>query len=212
VIPSSGLIRPINPFAPARHGKTALPKTADLIARALKEQGIRHAFGIPGGEVLELLEAFRKAGIRFVLTKQELGAGFMADAAFQLTGKPGVLVATLGPGLTNTATAVAQALLDRSAMIVITGEIATSLKSIYTHQIIEQCGILGPLSKWSTTIAARGAFAQARKGVAIALTPMPGPVHFNVPIDVATVEQDAGGHFATARMAGEPHCRPLVLT
>jgi len=76
-----------------------VPKTAEIIARALSEEGIRHAFGIPGGEVLELLEAFRKAGIRFVLTKQELGAGFMADATYQLTGTPGVLVATLGPGI-----------------------------------------------------------------------------------------------------------------
>lgn len=186
-----------------------MPKTADILARALKEHGVRHAFGIPGGEVLELLEAFRKAGIRFILTKQELGAGFMADAAFQLTGKPGVLVATLGPGLTNTVTAVAQALLDRSAMIVITGEIAAALRSIYTHQIIDQCGILGPLTKWSATFAARGALEQARKGIAIALTPMPGPVHFNVPTDVAAMEQETGGRFATASIAGQPPAQDL---
>ena len=90
-----------------------MAKTAVIIAQALKEEGVRYAFGIPGGEVLELLEAFRKAGIKFVLTKQELGAGFMADAAYQLTGKPGVLVATLGPGITNTTTAVAQAMQQR---------------------------------------------------------------------------------------------------
>src|SRR2546421_5891199 len=88
----------------------AVPKTTDIIARALKEAGVTHAFGIPGGEVLDLLEAFRAADIEFVLTKQELGAGMMADAVFQLTGKPGVLVATLGPGITNTTTTVAQAL------------------------------------------------------------------------------------------------------
>ncbi|MBI3041374.1 MAG: thiamine pyrophosphate-binding protein [Betaproteobacteria bacterium] len=179
-----------------------MPKTADIIAQALKEQGVRHAFGIPGGEVLELLDAFRRAGIRFILTKQELGAGFMADAAFQLTGRPGVLVATLGPGITNTTTAVAQALLDRSAVIVITGEIATSLKAIYTHQIIDQAEMLRPLTKWSTTFASRGALAQARKGIAVALSPMPGPVHFNVPTDVAAVEQDAGGGRSDAAHVG----------
>src|SRR5471032_2868031 len=67
--------------------RTGVPKTADIIANALYEDGVRYAFGIPGGEVLELLEAFRKAGIKFVLTKQELGAGIMADATYQLTGK-----------------------------------------------------------------------------------------------------------------------------
>lgn len=188
-----------------------MPKTADLIAQALKEEGVRYAFGIPGGEVLELLEAFRKAGIKFVLTKQELGAGFMADAAFQLTGRPGVLVATLGPGITNTATAVAHALLDRSAMLVVTGEIANSLKAVYTHQIIDQTSLLRPIVKWSTTIAACGAFEQVRKGIAIARTPMPGPVHFDLPTDVAGVQQEEGRGFAPKTVAASPTAAELAV-
>ena len=176
--------------------RSRVPKTTEIIAQALKEHGVTHAFGIPGGEVLELLEAFRRVGIEFVLTKQELGAGMMADAAFQLTGNPGVLVATLGPGITNTTTAVAQALLDRSAVVVLTGEIATSLKAVYTHQILDQESMMRPLVKWSTTIAAKGAFEQVRKGLAIARAPPPGPVHFNLPTDVAGVEQEDGRHFA----------------
>ncbi len=179
-----------------------MPKTTEIIAAALKECGVTHAFGIPGGEVLELLEAFRKAGIEFVLTKQELGAGMMADASFQLTGTPGVLVATLGPGITNTATAVAQALLDRSAVIVLTGEIATSLKAVYTHQILDQDLMMRPLVKWSTTIQAQGAFEQVRKGIAIAQSPMPGPVHFNLPTEVAVSEQAEGRRFQPARSSG----------
>ena len=186
-----------------------MPKTVEIIAQALKQEGVRCAFGIPGGEVLELLDAFRKAGIKFVLTKQELGAGFMADASFQLTGNPGVLVATLGPGITNTATAVAQALLDRSAMRVITGEIATSIKAIYTHQIIDQESLLRPIVKWTTTIAAKGAFEQVRKGIAIARAPMPGPVHFNLPTDVATIEQADGRRFTPVRVTPVPRLREL---
>jgi acetolactate synthase-1/2/3 large subunit len=185
-----------------------VPKTTEIIAGALKECGVTHAFGIPGGEVLELLDAFRKTGIEFVLTKQELGAGMMADAAFQLTGRPGVLVATLGPGITNTATAVAQALLDRSAVIVITGEIATSLKAVYTHQILDQDLMMRPLVKWSTTIQSQGAFEQVRKGLAIAQSPMPGPVHFNLPTDVAVAEQGEGRRFEPLRSRGDapaPH-------
>lgn len=186
-----------------------VPTTAEIIARALKEEGVRYAFGIPGGEVLELLEAFRRTGIEFVLTKQELGAGFMADASYQLTGQPGVLVATLGPGITNTATAVAQALLDRSALLVITGEIATSLKAVYTHQIIDQQALLRPIVKWSTTIAVGGAFAQVRKGFAIARSPMPGPVHFNLPTDVAPGAQREGRRFAPLRVASLPAAADL---
>jgi acetolactate synthase I/II/III large subunit len=182
-----------------------LPKTTDIIAQALRAAGVRYAFGIPGGEVLDLLEAFRKAGIRFVLTKQELGAGFMAEASFQLTGKPGVLVATLGPGFTNAVTPVAQALLDRSALIVITGEIATALKPVFTHQIIDQCEVLRPIVKWSTMMAAAGASAQVEKGIAIAQAPLPGPVHFNLPTDVATVNQPPTGmRFAPAQIPTAP--------
>jgi acetolactate synthase I/II/III large subunit len=189
--------------------KQPVPKTAEIIAEALKEQGARYAFGIPGGEVLELLEAFRKAGIRFVLTKQELGAGMMADATYQLTGSPGVLVATLGPGITNTATAVAQAYLDRSAVAVLTGEIATSLKAVYTHQIIDHESLLRPIVKWTTTIASRGAYGQVRKGLAIACASMPGPVHFNVPTDVAPAEQDEGPRFDSATIRPVPTVEDL---
>src|SRR3990172_7764576 len=188
----------------------AVPRTAEIIAQALYEEGVRYAFGIPGGEVLELLDAFRAAGIRFVLTKHEMGAGMMAEASYQLTGKPGVLVATLGPGITNTATAVAQALLDRSAMLVITGEIATSLKAIYTHQILDQESLLRPIVKWSTTIAAQCAFEQVCKGIALTRAPMPGPVHLNLPTDVAAVQQAEGRRFAPARVRALPAMHDLA--
>ncbi|MEA3156230.1 MAG: acetolactate synthase large subunit [Betaproteobacteria bacterium] len=186
-----------------------MPKTTAIIAQALKESGVTHAFGIPGGEVLALLDAFREAGIEFVLTKQELGAGMMADAAFQLTGKPGVLVATLGPGITNTTTGVAQALLDRSAVVVLTGEIATALKGVYTHQILDQEAMMRPLVKWTTNIAANGAFDQVRKGLAIAQSPMPGPVHFNLPTDVAVADQPDGFSFAPKRVIAAPSAEEL---
>ncbi|HEY9447446.1 MAG TPA: thiamine pyrophosphate-binding protein, partial [Burkholderiales bacterium] len=181
-----------------------MPKTAEIIADALKEEGVELAFGIPGGEVLELLDAFRRTGIRFVLTKQELGAGMMADATYQLTGTPGVLVATLGPGITNTTTAVAQAYLDRSAVLVLTGEIATPIKAVYTHQIIDHESLLRPIVKWTTTVAAHGAYEQVRKGIAIAKTAMPGPVHFNMPTDVAPAEQRVGHRFTPVVMPTAP--------
>lgn len=165
-------------------------KTAMILAKHLKEEGIEYAFGIPGGEVLELLEAFRQVGIKFVLTKHEMGAGFMADAYYQLTGKPGVLVSTLGPGLTNTVTPVANAYLDRSAMIIITGEVSTKLTGVYTHQILEQRDILKPVTKWSTTLAGSSASQSIQKAIDMAKSGYPGPVHINMPTDVAVMEQE----------------------
>jgi acetolactate synthase-1/2/3 large subunit len=166
-----------------------MESTAMILAKHLKEEGIEYAFGIPGGEVLEILESFRKVGIQFVLTKHEMGAGIMADAYYQLTGKPGVLVSTLGPGLTNTVTPVANALLDRSAMIVITGEVSTNLTGVYTHQILEQRDILKPVTKWSTTLSNGSASQGIQKAIDIAKSGYPGPVHINVPTDVAVMKQ-----------------------
>ena len=82
---------------------------ADHIARRLHAAGARHAFGIPGGEVLAVMDALARAGIAFHLVKHETAGGFMADAVAQLTGTPGVLVGTIGPGVTNLVTAVAHA-------------------------------------------------------------------------------------------------------
>jgi len=188
-----------------------MPKTADIIAHALYEEGVRHAFGIPGGEVLELLEAFRKVGIKFVLTKQEMGAGMMADAYWQLTGKPGVLVATVGPGVVGSTPGVAQALLDRAAMIVIGGDIPRNLKGAHTRKVIDQESLLRPLVKWATTIAAKNAFDQVRSGIAIAKTPLPGPVYFNLPADIAGVEQDEARRFAPAAVRTLPRREDIAL-
>ncbi|MEH7342491.1 thiamine pyrophosphate-binding protein [Bacillus sp. JJ1532] len=167
----------------------AMEKTAMILAKSLKEVGIDYAFGIPGGEVLEILEAFRKVGIEFILSKHEMGAGFMADAYYQLTGKPGVLISTLGPGLTNTVTPVANAFLDRSAMIVITGEVSTNLTGVYTHQVLEQQDILKPIIKWSTTLVNGSASQAIWKAIEISTSGVPGPVHINVPTNIAGMEQ-----------------------
>ena len=80
-----------------------MPTTADIIARRLADAGVRHAFGIPGGEVLTLIDALSRVGIAFVLTKHENPAGFMAEGVHHRGGAPGVLIATLGPGVANAA-------------------------------------------------------------------------------------------------------------
>jgi acetolactate synthase I/II/III large subunit len=98
---------------------------ADLIVATLKAAGIDRGFGIPSGNVLPLMEAMRKGGIAFVLTAHEGSAGFAADVTGRMTGRPGLAIATLGPGATNLATGVGCAYLDRSPMIAITCNLNT---------------------------------------------------------------------------------------
>jgi len=93
---------------------------ADLIVATLKAAGIDRGFGIPSGNVLPLMEAMRKGGIAVVLTAHEGSAGFAADVTGRMTGRPGLAIATLGPGATNLATGIGCAYLDRSPMIATT--------------------------------------------------------------------------------------------
>ena len=84
-------------------------RAADVVARRLYAAGCRYAFGMPGGEVLTLIDALEGAGIRFILVRHENSGGFMAEAAYHRTGAPGILVATLGPGALNGINVVANA-------------------------------------------------------------------------------------------------------
>ena len=94
---------------------------ADLIGVALAKAGATHAFGIPGGEVLALMQGLDAAGLRFVLVKHENGGGFMAEGLWHMTGALPVLVATLGPGVANAVNVVANAMQDRVPLIFLTG-------------------------------------------------------------------------------------------
>ena len=96
-------------------------RAADVLARTLFEAGCRHAFGMPGGEVLTLIDALERAGIRFVLCRHENAAGFMAEGVHHRDGAPAILVGTLGPGLLNGINVVANAMQDRVPLIVLSG-------------------------------------------------------------------------------------------
>ena len=96
-------------------------RAADLLAERLYQAGCRHAFGMPGGEVLTIIDALRKAGIEFTLVKHENSAGFMAEGTYHRTGAPGILVATLGPGVMNGVNSIANAHQDRVPLICIDG-------------------------------------------------------------------------------------------
>jgi len=164
---------------------------ADHIAGRLRDAGARHAFGIPGGEVLAVMDALHRAGIAFHLVKHETAGGFMADAVAQLTRTPAVLVGTIGPGVTNLVTAVAHAYLDRTPMIVLTAAFDSGITATYTHQVFDQGALLGPITKWSATLGDRGAAAMIDRALALATSGVPGPVHLNVPVRVAAAALEA---------------------
>ena len=160
-------------------------RAADRLARRLFEAGVRHAFGIPGGEVLVLMDALARAGIRYVPVKHETSGGFMAEAVWHRTGAPGVLVATVGPGVTNAVNVVANAALDRVPLVVLAGCVDAHDRLTYTHQVLDHGRMLEPAVKGSFTLGAATADLVAERAIRLATDPRPGPVHVDVPIKVA---------------------------
>lgn len=117
----------------------------DVIAKRLLERGVRFVFGMPGGATVPLMAALERVGIDFVLVRHEGSAGFMADAVFQRTGGLGVCIATLGPGVTNLVSGVAQAYTERSKFLAIINQCEDHLVPLYTHQIIDQAAIFSAI-------------------------------------------------------------------
>ncbi len=163
-----------------------LPSAADIIAERLWRAGVRFAFGVPGGEVVALIDALVRAGIRFVLAKHENAAGFMAEGAWHATGAPAVLVATVGPGLANAVNVVANAQQDRVPLIVLSGCVPEGEALRYTHQVFDHRAVLRPLVKATFEARPGDCDTVADKAVRLALDPQPGPVHIDLPIPVAT--------------------------
>jgi len=158
---------------------------ADVIGSALAQAGATHAFGIPGGEVLALIDGLEDAGMRFVLAGHESAAGFMAEGLWHGTGALPVLVATLGPGVANAVNVVANAQQDRVPLVFLSGCIDAEVAASFTHQVFDHGSVLAPLVKarFRATGGALGAIMA--KAIAAATGGQPGPVHVDVPIAVA---------------------------
>ena len=172
--------------------ETSAPASAaQIIARRLRDLGCRHAFGIPGGEVLTLIDALREAGIAFHLAKHENAAGFMAEGVHHATGAPGVLVATLGPGAANAANVVANAYQDRVPLVVLTGCVDADMAAAYTHQLFDHRALFAPITKASLAVIDGAVETIVDKALAIAREGQPGPVHLDLPIRVAAALQPA---------------------
>lgn len=171
-------------------------KVADSIAATLKAWGARWAFGIPGNDVLETVRACEEAGIEFVLGKSEPSCAFMADAVYQLTGKPAVLIPALGPGISNAMSGIAGAMQERSAIAVLCGEMASKQMGIYNHQVFDHVALARPVTKYAEMLNPKRAAQQVAKALDIAMAYPAGPVFLNVPSDynreAATAEEPRG--------------------
>jgi acetolactate synthase-1/2/3 large subunit len=163
-----------------------MEKASDLFVRALAAEGVSCVFGLPGEENLDLLESLRCSKIRFIVTRHEQAAGFMAATWGRLTGRAGVCLSTLGPGATNLVTAAAYAQLGGMPMLMITGQkpIRTSKQGHF--QIVDVVDMMRPLTKYTRSLVSADAIpARVREAFRLAQQERPGAVHLELPEDVA---------------------------
>lgn len=168
---------------------------AEYIANQLFNRGVRYVFGIPGGPSIPYMEAFKEAGIDFILTSNEASAGIMADVTARLTGIPGICHATFGPGATNIATGIGGALLDRSPVIVFTSEMSDTMLKRTTQMNIDHQKLFETLTKATFRLNATNAVTVMESALRLCEDSYPGPVHIGLPSDISGIELEAS-HFA----------------
>jgi len=165
-------------------------KASDLFVKCLEEEGIEYIFGIPGEENADFMISLEKSRqIKFILTRHEQGAAFMAEVYGRLTGNPAGCLGTLGPGATNLITGVADSNMDRSPMLVLTGQGASTRLHKESHQIMNVVKMFEPVTKWAQTILHPNSIPEiVRKAVRLARTEKPGACHIELPEDIAKIE------------------------
>jgi acetolactate synthase I/II/III large subunit len=161
-------------------------KGSDLLVAALENEGVDRIFGIPGEENLDVVDSIRKSSIQLVITRHEQAAAFMAATYGRLTGKPGVCIATLGPGALNFSTGAAYALLGAMPMIMITGQKGILSSRQARFQVVDVVGSMRPLTKLSRQIVSPAMIPTlVRDAFRVAEEERPGPVLLELPEDIA---------------------------
>ncbi|GBE75044.1 acetolactate synthase large subunit [Microcystis aeruginosa LEGE 11464] len=165
--------------------------TAELLVKCLENEGVEYIFGLPGEENLDVLEALKNSSIKFITTRHEQGAAFMADVYGRLTGKAGVCLSTLGPGATNLMTGVADANLDGAPLVAITGQVGTDRMHIESHQYLDLVAMFAPVTKWNKQIVRPGITPEVvRRAFKTAQSEKPGAVHIDLPENIAAMPAD----------------------
>jgi acetolactate synthase I/II/III large subunit len=172
---------------------TAPPRrrtAASLLVECLESEGAEFVFSVPGEETMGVLDVLsRSESVRHVTTRHEQGAAFMADVYGRLTGRPGIAMATLGPGATNLVTGIADAFLDRAPLVAITGQTGIDKLHKEAHQFVDVVAMLDPVTKWNARVERASSVPEiVRKAFRVAALEKPGPTHIELPEDIAATE------------------------
>mgnify|MGYP003081996679 FL=1 len=169
-----------------KNGETVHMSGGDLIVQALVDEGVEYIFGYPGGAVLHIYDAlFKQDKIEHILVRHEQAAGHMADAYSRVTGKTGVVLATSGPGATNTVTAIATAFMDSIPMVVLAGQVPSGLIGDDAFQECDMIGISRPIVKHSFQVRDPKEIPTIiKKAFFVASSGRPGPVVVDIPKDM----------------------------
>ena len=162
-------------------------KASDLFVKCLEEEGIEYIFGVPGEENADFVMSLEQSEkIRFILTRHEQGAAFMAEIYGRLTGNTAGCLGTLGPGASNLITGVADANMDHAPLLALTGQGSSQRQHKESHQIMDVVKMFEPVTKWATTVLHQDNIPEiVRKAVRIARSEKPGAVHIELPEDLA---------------------------
>ena len=161
-------------------------KASDLLVRCLETEGVDTIFGVPGEENADLMMSLLGSSIEFVICRHEQAAAFMADMHGRLTGRPGVCLATLGPGASNLLTGVASANMDGSPLVAIIGQAGTDRLHKESHQNMDALAMFRPVTKWTSTIREPESINEVvHKAFKLAAAEKPGATVIELPEDIA---------------------------
>jgi len=166
-------------------------KAAELFIKCLENEGVEYIFGIPGEENLDVMDALLDSPIKFITTRHEQGAAFMADVYGRLTGKAGVCLATLGPGATNLVTGVADANMDHAPVVAIAGQASTQRLHKESHQVLDLQLMFQPITKYSSRLLTPNIISEVvRKAFKVAQTEKTGACFIEFPENIAEMDVD----------------------
>src|SRR5215210_7041042 len=186
-------------------------KASDLFVECLEAEGVKHVFGIPGEETLDLNESLSHSSIEFIPVRHEQGGAYMADVYGRLTGHAGVCLGTLGPGALNLVTAVADAYLDRAPLVALTGQGDLERMHKESHQYIDLLRVMRPITKWNARLSDAAIIPEVvRKAFKLAEGEKPGATHIELPEDVMEEQIDARPLPRTRQIRSEPAARELL--
>ena len=186
-------------------------RASDVFVECLEAEGVKHVFGIPGEETLDLNESLSRSSIDFIPVRHEQGGAYMADTYGRLTGHAGVCLGTLGPGALNLVTAVADAYLDRAPLVALTGQGDLERMHKESHQYIDLLRVMRPITKWNARLSDANIIPEVvRKAFKVAEGEKPGATHIELPEDVMEAEIEAAPLPRRKTPRAEPQARELL--